>query len=46
MRGIDGVVDVDTSQKQAKPTIAVRLNRELASDLGVGVDRVGAALRR
>ncbi|MCU0898101.1 MAG: efflux RND transporter permease subunit [Burkholderiales bacterium] len=45
MRGIGGVVDVDTSQKQAKPTIAVRLNRELASDLGVGVDRVGAALR-
>ncbi|MCU0898114.1 MAG: efflux RND transporter permease subunit [Burkholderiales bacterium] len=45
MRGVEGAVDVDTSLKQAKPTIAVRMNRELASDLGVGVDRVGAALR-
>ena len=45
MRGIPGVVDVDSSQKAAKPTLAVRLNRELASDLGVGVDRIGASLR-
>ncbi|MCX7890821.1 MAG: efflux RND transporter permease subunit [Burkholderiales bacterium] len=45
MRGMDGVVDVDTSLKQAKPTVAVRVNRELASDLGVGVERIGAALR-
>jgi HAE1 family hydrophobic/amphiphilic exporter-1 len=45
MRGIDGIVDVDTSLKQAKPTIAVRMNRELASDLGVGVERIGSALR-
>ncbi|MSQ69853.1 MAG: efflux RND transporter permease subunit [Betaproteobacteria bacterium] len=45
MRSLPGVVDVDSSQKAAKPTLAVRLNRELASDLGVGVDRIGAALR-
>ncbi len=45
MRDLPGVVDVDSSQKAAKPTLAVRLNRELASDLGVGVERIGASLR-
>jgi HAE1 family hydrophobic/amphiphilic exporter-1 len=45
MRSIDGLVDIDSSQKAAKPTIAVRVNRELASDLGVGVGRIGEALR-
>jgi len=45
MRSLPGVVDVDSSQKAAKPTLAVRLDRELASDLGVGVERIGAALR-
>ncbi len=45
MRGIDGLVDIDTSLKAAKPTIAVRVKRELASDLGVGVGKIGEALR-
>jgi hydrophobic/amphiphilic exporter-1 (mainly G- bacteria), HAE1 family len=45
MRSIDGLVDIDSSQKAAKPTLAVRVNRELASDLGVGVGRIGEALR-
>jgi len=45
MRGIEGTVDVDTSLKAAKPTLAVRVNRELASDLGLGVGRIGEALR-
>ena len=45
MAGIPGVVDLDSSLKQAKPTIAVRINRELASDLGVGVEKIGSALR-
>ena len=31
--------------KAAKPTVAVRVNRELASDLGVGVGKIGEALR-
>jgi len=45
MRDIPGVVDIDSSQKAAKPTLALRLNRELASDLGLGVESIGAALR-
>jgi HAE1 family hydrophobic/amphiphilic exporter-1 len=45
MRDIPGIVDLDTSSKPAKPTIAVTIDRNLASDLGVGVAQVGAALR-
>jgi hydrophobic/amphiphilic exporter-1 (mainly G- bacteria), HAE1 family len=45
MRDLPGVVDVDSSQKAAKPTLAIRLNRELASDLGLGIERIGASLR-
>ena len=45
MGNIQGVVDADSSQKAAKPTLAVRLNRELASDLGVGVESIGGSLR-
>jgi HAE1 family hydrophobic/amphiphilic exporter-1 len=45
MRQIPGVVDLDTSSKPAKPTIAVEVDRALASDLGVGVAQVGGALR-
>ena len=45
MADIPGVVDIDSSQKAAKPTLAIRLNRELASDLGVGVENIGASLR-
>jgi len=45
MRQVPGVVDLDTSSKPAKPTIAVEIDRALASDLGVGVAQVGGALR-
>ncbi len=40
-----GVVDLDTSSKPSKPTVSVEINRQLASDLGVGIAQVGAALR-
>jgi len=45
MGEIPGLVDIDSSLKAAKPTVAVRVNRELASDLGVGVGKIGEALR-
>ena len=45
IRGIPGIVDLDTSSKPAKPTVAVEVQRAIASDLGVGVAQVGAALR-
>lgn len=45
LRGIRGPVDLDTSLKAAKPMVEVRVNREAASDLGVGLAEVGNALR-
>jgi HAE1 family hydrophobic/amphiphilic exporter-1 len=45
IRQITGIVDLDTSSKPAKPTIAIEVDRALASDLGVSVAQVGAALR-
>ncbi|MBC7502545.1 MAG: efflux RND transporter permease subunit [Herminiimonas sp.] len=45
MRAVPGVVDLDSSLKAEKPTIAVEPRRELAADLGVGVAQIGLALR-
>ena len=45
MDRIPGFVDVDSSLKAAKPTLSVRLDRELASDLGVGTAQVANTLR-
>jgi len=45
MRGIPGLVDIDTSLEAAKPTLAVDIRRDLASDLGLGVEQIGNALR-
>ncbi len=45
LRKIPGLVDLDSSLKPAKPTIAVEMRRELASDLGISLAQVGAALR-
>jgi hydrophobic/amphiphilic exporter-1 (mainly G- bacteria), HAE1 family len=45
MRGITGLVDIDTSLDAARPALAIGINRELASDLGVDVQTIGAALR-
>ncbi len=45
MAGIRGLVDIDSSLESNKPTLAIDINRDLASDLGVGVDQIGSALR-
>ncbi|MFZ2651659.1 MAG: efflux RND transporter permease subunit [Burkholderiaceae bacterium] len=45
MAGIRGATDIDSSLEAAKPTLAIDINRDLASDLGVGVDQIGSALR-
>ena len=45
LRAIPGLVDLDSSLKPAKPTIAVEMRRELASDLGISLAQVGATLR-
>ena len=45
MRAIPGLVDLDSSLKAEKPTIAVEPRRDIGADLGVGVAQIGAALR-
>ncbi len=42
---IPGIADLESSEKGANPTIAVRINNELASDLGLTTARIGNALR-
>jgi HAE1 family hydrophobic/amphiphilic exporter-1 len=43
--GHAGIVEVDTSSKPAKPTVSAEIDRPLASDLGISVAQVSAALR-
>ena len=45
LRGIDGLVDLDSSVRADKPTIAVRVRNESASDLGLGTAPLGGPLR-
>jgi multidrug efflux pump subunit AcrB len=45
MRAIKGVVDIEYSQEGASPATVVKINQELANDLGLSVAQVGAALR-
>ncbi len=42
---VPGIVDLESSEKGATPTIAVRINNEMASDLGLTTARIGNALR-
>ena len=42
---IPGLVDLDTSLKPAKPTVAIDIQRAVAADLGIGVAQIGMALR-
>jgi len=45
MRGIKGVVDMEYSLAAANPSTTIKINNELASDLGLSVQQIGAALR-
>jgi hydrophobic/amphiphilic exporter-1 (mainly G- bacteria), HAE1 family len=45
MRMVKGLVDIDSSLKAARPTLDVRINRALASDLGISLQQVSDALR-
>ncbi len=42
---IQGLTDIDLSLKEAKPTVEVKLNRELTAQAGLSLERIGAALR-
>ncbi|MDR7051914.1 hydrophobe/amphiphile efflux-1 (HAE1) family protein [Duganella sp. 3397] len=45
MRAIPGVVDLEYSQEGANPSTNIKINNELASDLGLTVQQIGTALR-
>ena len=45
IRAIKGVADIEYSQQGANPATIVKINNELASDLGLSVQQIGAALR-
>lgn len=45
LRGIPGLVDLDSSVKADKPVIEVDVQRGAASDLGLTASQIGAALR-
>ncbi len=45
MATINGLVDLDSTLKPDKPTIAVDIKREAAADLGLGVGSLGSTLR-
>ncbi|HMA07016.1 MAG TPA: efflux RND transporter permease subunit, partial [Ramlibacter sp.] len=45
LRGVPGLVDLDSSVKPDKPVIAVDVKRDAASDLGLSVAQIAGALR-
>jgi HAE1 family hydrophobic/amphiphilic exporter-1 len=45
LRKVPGISDLESSEKGESPGIAVRIDQELASDLGLSNARIGAALR-
>ena len=45
IQSIPGLVDLDSSIKPNKPTLDVRVKRDVASDLGLSVAQIGSALR-
>ncbi len=45
MRAVPGVVDVDRSLDMDKPEISVRVDRKLASDLGISLDSLAMTMR-
>ena len=45
LRGVPGLVDLDSSLKPNKPTIEVDIQRDAATDLGLNVNQIASALR-
>ncbi|KKC34029.1 efflux RND transporter permease subunit [Devosia psychrophila] len=45
IRAIPGTVDVDVSLQQAQPMLDIVLDRQITSDLGIGMQATGSALR-
>lgn len=45
IRTVPGVVDLESSLKANKPTVAIEIDRQLAADLGVSLASIAATLR-
>ena len=45
IRAIPGLVDLDTSAKERKPTVSVTLKRDAASELGIGAAQLASSVR-
>jgi hydrophobic/amphiphilic exporter-1 (mainly G- bacteria), HAE1 family len=45
IRGVPGLVDVDSSIKADKPVIELEVRRDVASDVGLSVNSIASALR-
>ena len=45
LRTVPGLVDLDSSVRPDKPTVSVQVQRESASDLGLGTAQLGGPLR-
>ncbi len=45
LRKINGLTDVETTLEAAQPNIGIKVNSELASDLGVSMQQIGATIR-
>ncbi|WP_119154785.1 efflux RND transporter permease subunit [Caldimonas tepidiphila] len=45
LRAVPGLVDLDSSMRAARPTVAIDVRRDAASDLGLGVGSITSALR-
>jgi len=45
LQQIEGLQDVESSLAAAQPVLGIRVDRDLASDLGVSLQQIGAALR-
>jgi HAE1 family hydrophobic/amphiphilic exporter-1 len=45
IQGIPGLVDLDSSVKPDKPTVAISVKRDAASDLGLSVAQIAGSLR-
>ena len=45
MAKIKGIVDLESSLKANNPAITIKVNNELASDLGLTVQQIGSAVR-
>lgn len=42
---VPGLIDLESSLKDSRPTLALQVDRERAADLGVSIGQIGSALR-